>query len=98
MMRKRSRREAFWFFKRGFSVLGSHALVQIVDDCQVSVVQSTCFFHDADAPVEVGLEAVLHIVWYRQAPFGEECLMANEHTLPETLPCQHFGGGEAAHT
>ena len=86
------------FFERRFPVAGSHSFVQIVDNRQVGIMERTRFLHDADAPVEVGGEAVLHIVWYRQAPFGEECLMANEHTLPETLPCQHFGGGEAAHT
>ena len=79
-------------------VLRRHTFFQIVDKREMRVMQRPRFFHDADAPVEVGGEAVSHVVWYRQAPFGEECLMANEHTLPETLPCQHFGGGEAAHT
>ena len=56
------------------------------------------FFHDADAPIKVGREAVLHIVGYGQTSFSEESLMTNEHPLLETLPRQHFGCGEAAHT
>ena len=62
------------------------------------VVQRPCFFHDADAPIKVGREAVLHIVGYGQTSFSEESLMTNKHPLLETLPCQHFGCGEAAHT
>lgn len=92
------RHDAEAFAQGCLPVLGGHSLFQIVDEGEMGIVQGPCLFHHPDAPVEVGGEAVLHIVWYRQAPFGEECLMANEHTLPETLPCQHFGGGEAAHT
>ncbi len=92
------RHDAETFSKGGFLVLRRHALVQIVDYREMRVVQRLCLFHDADAPVEVGGKAVLQVVRYRQTPFGEECLMADEHTLSETFPCQHFGGGETAHT
>lgn len=92
------RHDAEAFPQGSLLVLRRHTFFQIIDKREMRVMQRPRFFHDADAPVEVGGEAVLHILWYRQAPFGEECLMANEHTLLETLPCQHFGGGEAAHT
>ena len=37
-------------FEGCFPVPGGHALVQIVNDCQVSVVKGMRFLHDADAP------------------------------------------------
>lgn len=73
-------------FEGCFPVPGGHALVQIVDDCQVSVVQSTCFFHDADAPVEVSGETVLQIIRLYQRVAGEECLMADQHPLFKAFP------------
>ena len=50
------------FFKRGFPVLGSHAFVQIVYYREAGIVQRVCLFHDADAPVKVGGEAVLQVI------------------------------------
>ena len=84
------RHDAEAFPQGSLLVLRRHTFFQIIDKREMRVMQRPRFFHD-------GGEAVLHILCSRQAPFGEECLMANEHTLPETLPCQHFGGGEAAH-
>ena len=49
-------------FEGCFPVPGGHALVQIVNDCQVSVVKGMRFLHDADAPVEVSGEAVLQVI------------------------------------
>ncbi len=41
------------FLKRSLPVLRGHSFIQIVDDCQVRIVQGTRLFHDADAPVEI---------------------------------------------
>ena len=69
------------FFEGCFLIPGSHSLLQIVDDCQVSIVQNTCFLHDADAPVEICRKAILQIVWLYERVAGEECLMA------DYIPC-----------
>lgn len=85
------------FFERRFLVLGSHPFVQIVDNRQVSVVQVACFLHDAYAPVEVGGETVLQVVWLYQSAAGKECLMADQHSLFETPPGQCLRGGQSSH-
>ena len=43
-------------------VLGSHTFVQIIDESKPSVVQALGFFHDTDAPIEVGGEAVFQVI------------------------------------
>ena len=73
-------------FEGCFPVPGGHALVQIVNDCQVSVVKGMRFLHDADAPVEVSGEAVLQIIRLYQRVAGEECLMADQHPLFKASP------------
>ncbi len=79
------------FFEGCFLVLGGHSLFQIVDDGEVGIVQSTCFLHHPDAPVEVGGEAVLQVVGFYKGSFGKEGLMADQHALLEALPGKHFG-------
>lgn len=85
------------FFERCFLILGSHPFVQIVDNCQVGIVQVACFLHDAYAPVEVGGETVLQVVWLNQSAAGKECLMADQHSLFETPPGQYLWGRQSAH-
>ena len=50
------------FLQRGFPVPGSHSLVQIVYYRKAGIVQRVRLFHDADAPVKVGGEAVLQVI------------------------------------
>lgn len=59
------------FFEGCFLIPGSHSLLQIVDDCQVGIVQSTCFLHDADAPVEICRKAILQIIWLYERVAGK---------------------------
>ena len=56
------RHNAETFFTRGFPVLGSHDRVQLVYYREAGIVQRVCLFHDADAPVKVGGEAVLQVI------------------------------------
>ena len=49
-------------FEGCFPVPGGHALVQIVYYREAGIVQRVCLFHDADAPVKVGGEAVLQVI------------------------------------
>ena len=55
-------------------------------------LQASCFFHDADAPVDVSRMTVFQVVGktlgYVQA--GIESLMADQHALLERPPCQDF--------
>ena len=74
------------FFERSLPVLGGHTFVKIVDDCQVRIVQCAGFLHDADAPVEVGGITELQVVWLHQRMAGEECLVADPHSLFEAFP------------
>ncbi len=85
------------FAQGSAAVAGGHALVQVVDEGEVGVVQGVRLLHDAYAPVEVGREAVAQVVGAGQRAAGEEGLVAHEHALPEAAPGQHLGGGESAH-
>ena len=68
------------FFERSLPVLGGHTFVK------VRIVQCAGFLHDADAPVEVGGITELQVVWLHQRMAGEECLVADQHSLFEAFP------------
>ena len=53
------------------------------------------FLHAADAPVEVGRDAVGQVVGKGNGPIDVEGLMTDEHTVLEAAPCEVFGRGEA---
>lgn len=85
------------FAKRCFVVPGGHSLVQIVDKYQVGIMQGPCFLHYTDTPVEIGGKAVLQVIRFYHCMSCKKSLMTYEHSLFETLPCQFFRSGKAAH-
>lgn len=85
------------FAKRCFVVPGGHSLVQIVDKYQVGIMQGPCFLHYTDTPVEIGGKAVLQVIRFYHCMPCKKSLMTYEHSLFETLPCQFFRSGKAAH-
>ena len=85
------------FPQRGLVVAGGHALVQVVDEGQMGVVDRMGLLQDADAPVEIGRKTVVQVVGLDQGTSGKEGLVTHQHALLETLPGQHFGSRQAAH-
>lgn len=85
------------FEQRFLMILGGHALVEVVTYDAVcmmcGLLQLIGFLQDADAPIEVGREAVLHIVTdgAEQALVRKECLMAHQHTVLKRRPSKLFG-------
>lgn len=75
----------------------SHAFVQVVDKGKMRIVQVLTFFHDTDAPVEIGREAIAEIVWFHQVSAGEKSLMANQHAFLEAFPVKLLGSRQASH-
>lgn len=85
------------FAKRCFVVPGGHPFVQIVDKYQVGIMQGPCFLHYTDTPVEIGGKAVLQVIRFYHCMPCKKSMMTYEHSLFETLPCQFFRSGKAAH-
>lgn len=86
------------FLQRGLVVAGGHALVQVVDECEVGVVDRMGFLQDTDAPVKISRKAVVQVVGLDQGASGKEGLVTHPHALPEALPGQYLGSRQAAHT
>ena len=76
------------FQKRCLMILCRHAFCQIINQDKVSIVKSTCFFHDADTPIEIRRETILQIIRLDKCMAGEKSLMAHKHSLLETFPVQ----------
>ena len=85
------------FDERGAVVARGESLVEVVHQCQVGVMQVPGLLHDADAPVEVRREAVAQVIVRGDGTAGEEGLVAHEHAVPEALPREVLGRGQAAH-
>ena len=89
--------DAETLFERSLVVARRHTFSEIVDEGKVGVVENLRLFHNLNAPVEVGREAIAQVIRHHEVASGKEGLVADEHPLAETFPCQYFGGREAAH-
>ena len=84
------------FDERGAVVAGGHAFLQVVGHGEGQVQEVVRLLHYTDAPIEIGRETECGVVFGTKVAPCVEGLVANEHPLFETAPCQLFGWSEAA--
>lgn len=60
------------FRERCFAVFRRHPFLQIIYEDEAGVVQGLGLLHYSDAPVEVGRETVLQVVWLGQGGLAKK--------------------------
>lgn len=88
--------DAVSLFQRSLMVLVGEAVGEEADDGFVAHVgiSSVGGFEHLDAPIIVGAEAILQVVFRHDVAPGNECLMTHEHTMLETVGSEMLGRSE----